>query len=311
MLYSTGIHLKMNQYLFGSVLRQSPLLLTFITITSINYFTIYNFTEYLRIEESALLHYLGNVVSAWYIILSTLLIYSLVILSIGDPGSLESLNCGVNAPNGFKSTIRYCNKCIGRKWKPPRAHHCTTCNICIFRMDHHCTLVNNCIGYSNQKIYILFLFYSLCSTLLTVAISLFLLSNLKIYSRTNGPFNIKSALLVNIVANVTVFLATVAFFADQIDYIASNSSLVELLSNKRGKKTEFINNFKMIFGENKCLWLLPSRNLVRPNFSEELYEIIDYPDYQHFSEIRSADKSEQLKFISELSNVNKITLKNE
>lgn len=292
-------------YTFESLLKQSPLLFTFITITSINYFTIYNFTAYLRIEQSALLNYIGNVVSIWYIILSILLIYSLVILSIGDPGSLELLNCGLNAPSMFKSTIRYCNKCTRRKWKPPRAHHCTTCNICIFRMDHHCTIVNNCIGYSNQKIYILFLLYTVCSTSLTVAISLFLLNKLKMLSRISGSIKIKPALIVNIIANATIFLTTVVFFSDQIDYVASNSSLVELLSNKRGKKTEFINNFKMIFGDNKCLWLLPSRNLVRPDFSEELYEIIDYPNCQQFSEIRSADKSELLKFISELSNINK------
>ncbi|KAH8583903.1 DHHC family palmitoyl transferase with a signal peptide and 4 transmembrane domain [Cryptosporidium sp. chipmunk genotype I] len=294
----------MIQDIINSILKKSPSLLAFITIISINCLTIFNFIACLRTDQSSLLYCIWVVILVWYTILSLLIIYSFTLLIIKDPGSLESLKCDSNAPNEFKSTIRYCNKCSERKWKPPRAHHCTTCNICIFKMDHHCMLINNCIGYSNQKIYILFLFYSVCSASLTIISSFFLLSKLLIFSLESGIKKMKRALIIDLIINIIIFLTAMIFLLDQIDYISSNSTLVELISNKRGKKMKLINNFKMIFGENKYLWFLPLRNIIKPNFNEELYEIIEYPNNRYFSEIRLAD-TEQLKSFSELSKVNR------
>ena len=63
-----------------------------------------------------------------------------------------------------KFELKHCKVCDA--WKPARAHHCKTCNRCIFRMDHHCPWINNCVGFSNQRLFVLFLVYignSFCS----------------------------------------------------------------------------------------------------------------------------------------------------
>jgi palmitoyltransferase len=49
--------------------------------------------------------------------------------------------------------VKYCRKC-DMNWKPERAHHCSECGQCIFKMDHHCPWINNCVGGKNMKYFI-------------------------------------------------------------------------------------------------------------------------------------------------------------
>ncbi|XP_030033069.1 probable palmitoyltransferase ZDHHC24 [Manduca sexta] len=43
--------------------------------------------------------------------------------------------------------------------RPPRAWHCTTCDVCILKRDHHCTFFACCVGYFNHRYFIYFTFY--------------------------------------------------------------------------------------------------------------------------------------------------------
>ncbi|KAL7159980.1 hypothetical protein ABFS83_01G063900 [Erythranthe nasuta] len=57
----------------------------------------------------------------------------------------------------------YCHFCS--KPKPPRAHHCRSCGMCILDMDHHCPFIGNCVGAGNHRPFILFLISTVISTL--------------------------------------------------------------------------------------------------------------------------------------------------
>ena len=73
---------------------------------------------------------------------------------LGDPGFVPSGT--PDKPVGEDS----CKKCFAVR--PPRTHHCSTCNKCVQGMDHHCPWINQCVGVKNHKAFLLFLAYT-CS----------------------------------------------------------------------------------------------------------------------------------------------------
>ena len=62
---------------------------------------------------------------------------------------------------------RSCRHCV--RLKPLDAHHCSSCERCIVRMDHHCPWVNNCVAFLNQKYFVLFCFYTSLCCLFSIA----------------------------------------------------------------------------------------------------------------------------------------------
>lgn len=67
--------------------------------------------------------------------------------------------------------IKLCSRC--KTYKPPRAHHCSTCGRCYLKQDHHCAFLDVCIGFHNYKFFYQFLVLNLLSTvffLITISV---------------------------------------------------------------------------------------------------------------------------------------------
>ncbi|KAL7670985.1 hypothetical protein ACOME3_005900 [Neoechinorhynchus agilis] len=67
----------------------------------------------------------------------------------------DTLDLRTKAPT--QCGVRYCAVCCCLK--PDRAHHCSSCNQCVLKMDHHCVWLNNCVSFTNYKFFLLVLMY--------------------------------------------------------------------------------------------------------------------------------------------------------
>ena len=51
--------------------------------------------------------------------------------------------------------VKFCVTC--RIWRPPGAHHCSRCNVCVAGFDHHCDFIGKCVGSGNARAFLLML----------------------------------------------------------------------------------------------------------------------------------------------------------
>ena len=125
-------------------------------VWSIIYCVTSSYTHYIFLADQALssIPRIKTIISIIFYTCSsmTLLCHTFCIYS--NPGTIDYTRVEKLKDNQKD----FCKKC--NKYRPLRAHHCSICDKCIMKMDHHCPWIFNCVGYGNQKIFFLFLFYA-------------------------------------------------------------------------------------------------------------------------------------------------------
>ena len=182
-----------------------------------------------------------------------------------------------------KDKIEFCKKC--NKHRPLRAHHCSTCDRCIMKMDHHCPWIFNCVGYGNQKIFFLFLSYSTtgCGLAFFVLLSRFFTKDFLYmlrYPKFNVDFNQNFfvilgqtffalseplTLLIGTALSLSMTLAIGGLLINQIYLISRNTTGVEssIYEDDWEQNPWYANKqrwfmFKTVLGLNsKWKWFLP------------------------------------------------------
>jgi len=208
-----------------------------------------------------------------------LVIYqSLVVLSVLSHARAATSDPGILTDDVAPSHVpepRICKCCDGR-WKPPRAHHCTTCDRCIFRMDHHCTWINNCVGFSNQKLFILFLVYATLTSLLTLVLLVWR-SLHWLWNDADAAGVIEHTVLLCVVAGAAFSLGAIVFMGDflkeQLIGVQSNSTVVESYMGTCGATSTFATQFRAVFGEHWWTWPLPTRATIEADYAEPVFPI--------------------------------------
>jgi len=123
----------------------------------------------------------------------------------------------------------WCHDCLN--FKPPRTHHCRTCNKCCLKMDHHCKWTGNCVGYFNHKYFCLFLFYA--SIGLAHTLLLFLWRTVDIFYIDKNPiFRYKILLGLNYLITLPVTIGIMVLLKHQWRVVSRNTTSIEVSKRK-------------------------------------------------------------------------------
>ena len=271
LLTSTKIFHSINVYLYWLIM----------------YAIVAAYNSYIFFNDSFLQ---GGLKSIKYII--SILFYFSVIMAIichvltiaTDPGSLDY---DIISQLKIKEK-ESCLKC--QKDRPKRAHHCSICKRCFMKMDHHCPWVFNCVGFGNQKIFFLFVSYTLLGTFFALIMFIpffcsdsfkkihnisknrkldFAQNNLKIFKKSFIDLSGELMIILATVLTSLTFLSVISLFLSQIFLISKNITNIEFdaFKNKENTNPYYAETdryfmFKSLMGFEVWKWFFP---IVEPN----------------------------------------------
>jgi hypothetical protein len=126
-------------------------------------------------------------------------------------------------PFAPKRKIRWCELC--ENYKPPRAHHCRRCGICVIRGDHHCMWTSNCIGFRNHKAFFLFLTYLSFLIWFGIFLSILWIAN-TILTENDHPRSLIAVFLFCLVC-LCVQSGVGSFFNEQVQLLFADCTTIE------------------------------------------------------------------------------------
>lgn len=217
------------------------------------YYVVY-LTLSAKIEES----------SSWLILF---LLYSFITaLACTCHVACTIINPGVFSEElSKKYSQTLCGRCL--RIRISQSHHCSKCNVCVYRMDHHCPWINSCVGYANQKQYILFLIYT--------GLFCFLAACFILWSKVHCALNyenfcqaqeayfvdLKKLLALGIAIFFLVFVTYLLY--EQYESLASGKTQVDRLKDSNKTTNEsFWKNYNEVFGQQGLIYsILPIKSV--------------------------------------------------
>lgn len=161
-------------------------------------------------------------------------------------------------PGWSPGQASYCDTCGAR---PERAHHCTSCGMCVLRYDHHCPWVGNCIGWHNHRYFLLFNLWSCLSCVVLVLTmrgptALGTVAGLLQPARGHAEHVTG---LIALFAAVVFGIATGGIFVYVLDMAANNITAVEQLfvGSNPYCYSSTMQNLRQFFGPEGMAWILP------------------------------------------------------
>ena len=153
----------------------------------------------------------------------------------------------------------FCLKC--NRMRPARAHHCSTCQECILRMDHHCPWINNCVGANNHGHYLRFLAYCLLGMLTGLVLMLGRLGDLYQLSSIDRAVELAVLMADLIGCAVLSLMIGVLAVVQFANVLVAGKTTIEGLSSDSNADQEanqgWLINGKAVFGRYVLLWPLP------------------------------------------------------